>query len=134
ADPARDDRALAIDEIAVETAELALLPRHAELLDVGLEMTEGGSRVVLLRGGSLARGQGIRRSGVLVPRLSGEETLRDHTISAALHGPPLAAATWSGDAALGPFASVSAAPSPAAVQRARQAFARSYERFVERSG
>jgi hypothetical protein len=111
-DPGTEDMQRSVDELAVDSNGLALMLRHARRFATPVQPTPDGrgTSTVLLRGTALGDGQGIRRAGVLVPRLDGAGSLRDQTLSAAILCPPLAATSWRGTVAFGPFGYVPEPP------------------------
>jgi hypothetical protein len=109
-DPRTTALQCAVDELAVETRGMALVLRHAGRLGVTQTPTADGSRCVLLQKNLLGDGQGLRRLGVLVPALRGDQGLGDSTLQAAVVVPPLAATSWSHSGAFGPYGVVPPPP------------------------
>ena len=102
-----------IDRLAVRTRGLALVLRHAGRFGTRalITPTGDGSETTLLRGCRLGDGQGIRRVGVLVPKLRGGTDARDATLRAAVTCPLLAAtARWQPTGTWGAFGVVPSAP------------------------
>lgn len=102
-----------IDRLAVRTRGLALVLRHAGRFGTRalITPTGDGSETTLLRGCRLGDGQGIRRVGVLVPKLRGGTDARDATLRAAVTCPLLAAtARWQTTGTWGAFGVVPSAP------------------------
>ena len=92
-----------IEELAIETEGMALLFRHPGRSGITQQTTESGSRAVLLTDSHLGDGQGLRRSGVLLPPLRGDNSIEDKTAIAAAICPLLGATSWQGTNAFGPF-------------------------------
>ncbi len=121
-----------LDELAVECRGMALLLRHPGLFAMRQTTTPEGSRVVLLQKTTLADGQGIRRSGAVVPPLRQDRSLRDQTLQAAVVAPPLAATTWTGSSAFGAFGLVPEPPPWLQGARLRSALAERHRAFAAR--
>jgi hypothetical protein len=130
-DPRTPAMQCAIQELALESTGRALLLRHAERLGVAQETTATGSRIVLLRDGVLGDGQGLRRSGALVPSLRGDDGPGDRAAKAATVCPLLGATKWSGTGAFGAFGEP--APLPPWLDGAllRPALAQRHRAFVD---
>lgn len=112
-DPRSKAMEVQIEELAIETDGLSLVFRHARPLGIDSEYTETGSRHVLLRGDSLADGQGLRRVGVLaipIPEEAENRERREATVRAAALCPPLAGTSWVGTDAFGPLGVVPEPP------------------------
>lgn len=132
-DPRTEAMQVHVDEVAVLTRGMALVVRHAAPLAVDQRIVENGSEVVLLRDAILGDGQGIRRTGVLVPRLTGDGSLGDRTLEAAVTCPLLAATSWHGTGAFGAFGYVPEPPPWLQGPRLRAALARRHRAFVRSS-
>lgn len=120
-----------LDELAVTSRGRALLLRNAGLFGMQHAGTPDGSRTVLLRATSLGDGQGIRRRGVLVPPLRGDDGPGDRTLRAAVLCPPLGATSWRDSGAFGAFGLVPEPPVWLAGARLRPALAARHRAFVE---
>lgn len=125
-----------VDELAIRCDGMALVLRHPGYLGVAQTTTETGSRNVLLRDNVLGDGQGLRRVGVLVPPLAGGDGIEEHTLRAAATAPVLAATTWRGTSAFGPFGYVPQPPAWLRGAALRRYFALRHGTFVrnERPG
>lgn len=146
-DPSTTAMQAHFDEIAVETRGLAWLPRHARPLGMQFAPTERGSRTVLLQNSVLGDGQGLRRTGALVPPLRGaspddvtpegatpeDAALHDDTLRAAATCRPLGATTWQDSEAYGAFGVVPPPPPWLAKGRVRPWLARQHAEFVRAS-
>lgn len=93
-DPDSKQLSLQIDEVAVRTRGMALLLYHAARLAVQQAPTADGSRCVLLHNDVLGDGQGLRRTGVLLPPRRGDHSLAEQSAEAAAHAPVLGATSW----------------------------------------
>jgi hypothetical protein len=133
-DPGTPALECAIDELWLDCAGAAWLPRHADTFGIDHRAGEAGSRSVLLRDTVLGDGQGIRRTGVLVPRLEGKDALRDATLRAAAVCPMLAAASWTASGAFGPFGHLPDPPAGAAAAALRGALAARHRAFARAGG
>ncbi len=109
-DPRTPAMQLAVEELAVETDGIALFCYHSAALAMRQELNARGSRVVLLRDTVLGDGQGLRRTGALVPPLAADGSRSDDTKKAASQAPLLGAADWSSCGAFGAFGVVPALP------------------------
>jgi hypothetical protein len=105
-DPTRPAMQCQVDELAVEARGMALVLRHPGRLGVQQTTTEHGSRCVLLQRRVLGDGQGLRRTGALVPPLRADRSLADETSKAACVAPLLGATDWRGSGAFGAFGHV----------------------------
>lgn len=121
-----------VSELAIECRGLALVLRHAGRLGVTQTMTETGSRTVLLQQRALGDGQGLRRTGVLLPPLQGDGSLGDSTLQAAAVAPVLGATTWTASGAFGPFGMVPPVPPWLAGPALRDHMARRHRDFAAR--
>jgi hypothetical protein len=92
-----------IDELAVECRGMALSLRHAGRFGISQHATAGGSRAVLLQKSHLGDGQGLRRTGALLPPPRGDGGLADATLRAAALVPLLGACDWRDSGAFGAF-------------------------------
>ncbi len=110
-DPTRADMQCAVEELTIEATGVAALFRHPGRLAVQQTTTSTGTRVVLLHKQTLGDGQGIRRTGSLLPELTGTDPARDETTKAAVLGPLRAATSWVGTGAFGPFGEPATMPS-----------------------
>lgn len=119
-----------LDELAVESRGLALVLRHAGRLAIDTAMTDFGSRTVWLQKRPLGDGQGLRRTGVLVPPLAGDGSLADDTLKAACVLPLLGATQWISSGAFGPFGHVPPPPPWLERNALRAYFAKSHASFV----
>lgn len=108
-DPTTERMHVQFDEVALESRGLAAVFRHGPRLDVRQRMTDEGSRVVLLNATTLGDGQGVRRTGVLVPGITGD-ALTDASSKAATLTPVLGATSWRGTHAFGAFGYVPEPP------------------------
>ncbi|MEC8251946.1 MAG: hypothetical protein VX044_01955 [Planctomycetota bacterium] len=131
-DPDSTDMERHVDELAVECLGAGLVLRHSGQLGIAQRTTPRGSRAVLLAGQKLGDGQGLRRVGVLVPPLTGDDVV-DQTLQAATVAPLLAATSWRDTGAFGPFGVVPEPPSWLRGDRLRVHFARRHREFVRRS-
>jgi hypothetical protein len=118
-----------VGELAVETTGMALVLRHAGRLGMEPTFTRDGSRIVLLRNQPLGDGQGLRRTGVLLPPLRGDEKLDDTTKAAAI-APLLGATSWRESGAFGPFGRVPEIPVWLHGDALRAYFARCHRDFA----
>ncbi len=119
-----------VQELAIESHGMALVLRHTQRQQVQVQPTADGSRNVLLAGRPLGDGQGLRRTGVLVPALRGDGSLADQTLEACCLIPLLGATTWRGSDAFGPFGFVPDPPPWLAGPALRAWFAKSHAAFV----
>lgn len=99
-----------VEELAIECRGMALVLRHAGSLGITQTMTGDGSRTVLLQQRPIGDGQGLRRTGALVPRLHGDGSLADSTAKAAAVAPLLGGTAWTQSGAFGPFGVVPPVP------------------------
>lgn len=120
-----------LDELAVESRGMALVLRHANLFGVEQANSDTGSRAVLLRNTALGDGQGIRRPGVLLPRLKGDGGIGDETLRAAAVCPPVGATAWTGTLAFGAFGHVPDPPPWLAGGGLRTTLAARHRAFAE---
>ncbi|MHC4921957.1 MAG: hypothetical protein ACYTKC_20515 [Planctomycetota bacterium] len=132
-DPTTKDMMRHVDLLQVRTKGMQLNLRHARRTGVSIEHVAGGSQVTLLKNTHLADGQGVRRTGVLVPALKGDGSLRDRTLQAATVCPLLAATRWNDSGAFGPVGYVPALPPWLSERSVRGAMARRHARFVQSS-
>ncbi len=112
-DPRSEAMDCPIDRLTVRTQGVALVLRHGGRFGTrALVTAEGdGSETTLLRACRLGDGQGIRRTGVLVPQLRGGTDARDATLRATVVCPLLAAtARWQTTGTWGAFGVVPDAP------------------------
>lgn len=98
-----------IDELAIESHGMALLLRHPGRLGIDQATTADGSRCVLLKNRAIGDGQGLRRTGALVPKRSGDP-LGDATSMAAATAPLLGATEWRTSGAFGAYGVVPTLP------------------------
>ncbi|MDP6930293.1 MAG: hypothetical protein QF412_11385 [Planctomycetota bacterium] len=129
-DPRKKALQCQIEELAVSTNGVALVLRHAGSLNMEHQIDKTGGRVVLLRKTVLGDGQGIRRSGVLVPRLAGDGGLNDESLMAAVTCPLLGAVRWGSSGAFGPFGHVPEPPPWLQGPALRGGLARRHSAFV----
>ncbi|MBI5849889.1 MAG: hypothetical protein HZB39_02450 [Planctomycetes bacterium] len=134
-DPTTPALEIQLDEIALETGGLAFVPRHQIPLGMRVEPTERGAKTILLEKLSLGDGQGLRRTGVLVPPLSdGSDDalrIRDDTIRAATVCRVVGATSWTGSGAFGPYGVVPPPPPWLATPESqRLAMAQAHAEFV----
>lgn len=132
-DPGAADLQIGIARAEVISNGRAWLVRHSGPLAVQTELTEQGSRTVLLERTVIGDGQGVRRAGVLVPPLRGDGGASDQTLLAAATAPPLAATSWRGRRAYGPFGVLPETPSWLRGPGLRAALARRHAGFAQRS-
>jgi hypothetical protein len=99
-----------LDELSIVSHGRALMFRHAGRLGVQQQVTKDGSRVVLLQNTILGDGQGVRRTGALLPQLKGDNSLGDQTLRAASLAPLLGACDWRASGAFGAFGVVPELP------------------------
>ncbi|MCA8955529.1 MAG: hypothetical protein KDC87_05615, partial [Planctomycetes bacterium] len=130
-DPTSAAMQVAVQEVAIESSGLVLALRNARAFGVTQQITPAGSRTTLLRDAVLGDGQGIRRSGVLRPPLGGKgPALAARTHDAAALVPVLAATSWRGTGAYGPFGYVPVPPPWLEGSAGRQALALRHRQFV----
>ncbi|MEZ5963881.1 MAG: hypothetical protein R3F56_08565 [Planctomycetota bacterium] len=133
-DPRLASMAIGIDDLAVRSHGLALVLRHDRLF--GVSTTENGDRdgstCSLLRACQLGDGQGIRRTGVLVPPFAALDAQSAKTMLAAVLCPVLAATDrWTETGTWGAFGVVPAAdPDRANVHALRARLAQRHAAFV----
>lgn len=132
-DPTSADMQRRVDKVSVECRGAALVLRHQKSLGVETEIHDAGSDVVLLAEQILADGQGVRRTGVVVPPLLGDNSLRDRTILAAIAAPPLGATDWQSSGAFGPFGLVPPVPPWLRHGALRATLAGRHQKFVQQS-
>lgn len=108
-DPTTKDMQRHFDEVAVECRGMGIVLRHPGYLGVTQSMTPYGSRTVLLEQRVIGDGQGLRRTGVMVPPFDGDR-IGDETLRAIAVAPLLGAASWQGTMAFGPYGVVPAPP------------------------
>ena len=130
-DPDSADMQRRIDELAIECRGMGLVVRHSGYLGVRQRTTGYGSRTVLLQNTVLGDGQGVRRVGVLVPPLTGEQAT-DETLRGAAIAPLVAATSWRGTNAFGPFGEPPPPPPWLQGDALRVHFARRHKTFVRR--
>jgi hypothetical protein len=125
-----------IDEVALESRGMAAVFRHAARFGVVQQVTDQGSRTVLLQGLPIGDGQGIRRTGVLVPPRRGDDPATAATSMAACVAPVLGATTWQDSGAFGAYGVVPELPPWLRGAALRQHFATRHRAFVdsERTG
>jgi hypothetical protein len=129
-DPTTQAMECAVQRLSVQTTGMAWVVRHGPMLGATIELLADGSRVTLLRDVVLGDGQGIRRSGALVPALRGGGAPADLGIAAAAICPPLAATSWTASGAFGPFGFVPEIPPWLRGNGLRNALAARHRRFV----
>ncbi|HEB53041.1 MAG TPA: hypothetical protein ENI87_07300, partial [bacterium] len=120
-----------VTELAVECRGMGIVLRHAGYHGVEQRLTAYGSRTVLLRNEAIGDGQGIRRTGVMIPPPDGDR-LADETLRAVATVPLLAATSWRATGAFGPFGEVAPPPPWLAKDGLRNHFARRHRTFVRR--
>lgn len=130
-DPEQPAMQCHVDELAIECRGMALVLRHAGWLGIAQTTTPYGTRAVLLRDNVLGDGQGLRRTGAVVPPLAGDGKLGDQTLRAAAVAPLLGATPWRDSRAFGPFGVVPDPPQWLAGPRLRQHFAARHRAFVQ---
>ncbi|MCU0865715.1 MAG: hypothetical protein MUC36_18165 [Planctomycetes bacterium] len=118
-----------LGELAVQAHGMALVLRHAGRSGIVQSATADGSRCVLLQKRALGDGQGLRRTGVLVPIAPPAERNRP-THHAAAVAPLLGATDWRASGAFGPLGHVPPPPPWLAGERLRAYLARAHQRFV----
>jgi hypothetical protein len=112
-DPRTQAMAVTVDELTMESHGHALVLRHAGRFGVQTRENDqrDGSRCSLLRACELGDGQGIRRTGVLVPPYADLDQVAVQTMLAATICPPLAATDrWKGTGTWGAFGVVPGPP------------------------
>lgn len=129
-DPTSPAMQCSLTELAIECRGMALVLRHPGRLGIEQRTNEHGSRTVLLTNNVIGDGQGLRRTGVLVPPLRGDGALADRTAKAACVAPPLAACSWQQSGAFGPFGLVPPMPAWLQVDAIRHHFAARHAAFV----
>lgn len=129
-DPSTPAMQCSIDELAIECRGMALVLRHPGRLAIDQSTTADGSRNVLLRRDVIADGQGLRRTGALVPPLRGDGGLADSTAKAACFAPILGACSWCQSGAFGAFGLVPDPPPWLAGEALRRHFAARHAAFV----
>jgi hypothetical protein len=122
-----------VDSVTVAVGGMELSLRHGAMFGMNTNVTSNGSVTALLTGTHLGDGQGIRRSGVLLPRLEEPAGVAAETLRAAALCPVLAATPWRDSGAYGPFGLVPGPPSWLAGDAMRQAFGTRHTRFVDSS-
>ncbi len=124
-----------VDELAIEVRGMALFLRHAGRLGITQSTSDEGSRAVLLGKNVIGDGQGLRRTGVLLPKASGDARA-DSTAFAALFAPLLGATRWRDSGAFGPFGLVPEPPPWLQGSALKAYFAKLHRAFVaaERPG
>lgn len=130
-DPRTPAMQLAVEELAVETDGVALFCYHARVLAVQQTLTAHGSRVVLLHDTTLGDGQGLRRTGALVPPLAGDGGRGDDTGKAASQAPLLGATDWRASGAFGAYGVVPELPPWLQGTALRQHLAARHRAFVD---
>ncbi|MBL8728164.1 MAG: hypothetical protein JNM25_07025 [Planctomycetes bacterium] len=130
-DPSTPRMQCGVDEVAVESRGMAIVLRHPGRLGVRQQTTAQGSRNVLLQNTQIGDGQGIRRTGALVPPLHGDGGLADSTSLAACVAPVLGATSWRDSGAFGPFGHVPEMPPWLRGPQLRAHFARRHRAFVD---
>lgn len=130
-DPATAEMQRHYDEIAVECRGMGIVLRHPGYLGITQHMTAYGSRAVLLEQRVLGDGQGLRRVGVMVPPFDGNR-ISDETLRAVAVVPLLAASSWQGTGAFGPYGVVPAPPQWLAGNALRIHFAARHKAFTSR--
>ena len=129
-DPRQTAMQCDVEELAIECTGMALVLRHPGRLAIEQATTATGSRTVLLRQRAIGDGQGLRRTGVLVPARRGDRSLADETTKAACVAPLLGATDWTASGAFGPFGHVPPVPPWLQGESLRRYFARSHRDFV----
>jgi len=112
-DPRTEAMAIGIDDLSFRSHGLALVLRHAQRFGVRTTENEAkdGSTCSVLRACQLGDGQGIRRTGVLVPPYAGLDEAAAKSAQAAVLCPVLAATDrWTETGTWGPFGVVPATP------------------------
>jgi hypothetical protein len=128
-DPRSPAMQVDVQELAVQAHGLALVLRHAGRLGIVQTATADGSRCVLLQNRPLGDGQGLRRSGALVP-VTGGDAAAKATWQAAALAPLLGASDWRQSGAFGPFGQVPPLPPWLVGERLRPYLARVHQAFV----
>lgn len=119
------------DKISVECSAMAIVLRHAGYHGVTQQLTDTGSRSVLLRNQTMGDGQGLRRAGVMVSTFDGNR-ISDDTLRAAVVAPIVGATSWRYTGSFGPFGVVPAPPSWLSGNKLRQHFANRHRIFTKR--
>ncbi|HEX5052164.1 MAG TPA: hypothetical protein VFZ65_10360 [Planctomycetota bacterium] len=109
-DPSTTAQTCDVDEIAIECHGMAIAFRHPGWLGIDQKATAYGSRNVLVRNDHFGDGQGLRRTGAMVPALHGDNGLADATCKAACVAPLLGATQWQASGAFGAFGYVPELP------------------------
>lgn len=130
-DPGTEQVNRAIEELAVECRDMAIVLRHPGYLGVRQTQTAYGSRAVLLRNTTLADGQGVRRVGAMVPPL-GDDAAANDTLRAVATAPLLATTSWRETDAFGPYGVVAPPPPWLEGEALRRHFAVRHQAFTGR--
>jgi hypothetical protein len=129
--PTRPRMQCGVDEVAIESRGMAIVLRHPGRLGVLQQTTDYGSRNVLLQNNQIGDGQGLRRTGALVPPLHGDGGLADSTSLAACIAPVLGATSWRDSGAFGAFGYVPEMPTWLRGAALRAHFAKRHRAFVD---
>ena len=132
-DPTTEATQCDVERVTIDCKGAALMLRHQAPLGLQTKLNEDGCTVTLLVDKTIADGQGIRRTGVIVPALLGDGSLRDRTILAAATAPPLGATDWRASGAYGPFGYVPSPPPWLRRGAARAAMGGRHVRFLRES-
>ncbi len=127
-DPRSQAMQCQIDQLAIESHGRTLVFRHAGRLGVQQNATKDGSRVVLLQKTVLGDGQGLRRTGALLPPLAGNDN--DAPLRAASLAPLLGACDWRRSGAFGAFGLVPEPPPWLRGNALRDHLAQRHQTFV----
>ncbi|MEO6596826.1 MAG: hypothetical protein ABIP94_18935 [Planctomycetota bacterium] len=109
-DPSTPAMSCSVDELAIECRGMAIVFRHPGWLGIEQTTTDQGSRNVMLKQNTFGDGQGLRRTGALVPPLHSDGSLADSTSVAACIAPLLGATPWQQSGAFGAFGYVPELP------------------------
>lgn len=129
-DPTTGAMQVHVHELAVETKDYALFCYHTQALAVQQSLSERTSRVVLLRDSVIGDGQGLRRTGVLIPPLALDGGRNDDTKKAASLLPLLGASDWRHSGAFGAFGVVPELPAWLQGEKLRQHLAMRHRSYV----
>jgi len=130
-DPSTPAMQCQVERLAIESRGMALVLRYPGRHGVTQRTTGFGSINVLLQDITIGDGQGIRRTGALVPPLRGDGGIADSTSTAACLVPVLGATSWTDSGAFGAFGYVPEMPPWLQGPALRAHFARRHRAFAD---
>ncbi len=132
-DPNSSDMQREVELLSLQCQGMDLQFYHGPALGMSKQTREDGIQYSILQNASLGDGQGIRRTGVLLPTAADAENPESSSAIAAATCPLLAATTWSDSQAFGPFGLVPQSPPWLRGNLGRRAMAKRHANFARQS-